>query len=126
MLFLFRSAPEVEKRIHSKWFRKFWEEPGYRRANLRYCSMKVVYSSIERAIIQQSNRHSTQKMQNFFFGFSTFSFRKMELVFLLRKFDYCSMQIVSNVHIVGISNFPYILHSDQTQMNSNSCSLQKH
>ena len=28
MLFLFRSAPEVEKRIHSKLFRKFWEEPG--------------------------------------------------------------------------------------------------
>ena len=34
MLFLFRSAPEVEKRIHSKLFRKFWrsrdtKEPAY-------------------------------------------------------------------------------------------------
>ena len=37
MLFLFRSAPEVKKRIHSKLFRKFWEEPGYKRANLHYC-----------------------------------------------------------------------------------------
>ena len=28
MLFLFRSAPEVEKRIHSKLFRKFWRNRG--------------------------------------------------------------------------------------------------
>ena len=28
MLFLFRSAPEVEKRIHSKFFRKFWRSRG--------------------------------------------------------------------------------------------------
>jgi len=28
MLFLFRSAPEVEKRIHSKLFRKFWRSRG--------------------------------------------------------------------------------------------------
>ena len=28
MLFLFRSAPEVEKRIHSNLFRKFWRSPG--------------------------------------------------------------------------------------------------
>ena len=34
---MFRSAPEVKKRIHSKLFRKFWEEPGYKRANLHYC-----------------------------------------------------------------------------------------
>jgi len=38
MLFLFRSAPEVKKKIHSKLFRKFWEEPGYTRANLHYCT----------------------------------------------------------------------------------------
>ena len=37
MLFLFRSAPEVEKRIHSKLFRNFLEEPGYKRAGLHYC-----------------------------------------------------------------------------------------
>ena len=37
MLFFLRSAPEVEKRIHSKLFRKFWEEPGYKRADLHYC-----------------------------------------------------------------------------------------
>ena len=28
MLFLFRSAPEVEKRIHSKLFHKFWRSRG--------------------------------------------------------------------------------------------------
>ena len=28
MLFFFRSAPEVEKRIHSKLFRKFWRSRG--------------------------------------------------------------------------------------------------
>ena len=28
MLFLFRSAPEVEKRIHSKLFRRFWRSRG--------------------------------------------------------------------------------------------------
>ena len=28
MLFLFRSAPEDEKRIHSKFFRKFWRSRG--------------------------------------------------------------------------------------------------
>ena len=28
MLFLFRSAPEVEKRIHSKFFCKFWRSRG--------------------------------------------------------------------------------------------------
>ena len=38
MLFLLRSAPEVEKRIHSKLFRKFWEEPGYKGAGLHYCT----------------------------------------------------------------------------------------
>ena len=38
MLFLFRAAPEVEKIIHSKLFCKFWEEPGYKRANLHYCT----------------------------------------------------------------------------------------
>ena len=38
MLFLFRSAPEVEKRIHSKLFRNFLEEPGYKRAGLHYCN----------------------------------------------------------------------------------------
>ena len=43
MLFLFRSAPEVKKRIHSKLFRKFWEEPGYKRANLHYCTC-LIYS----------------------------------------------------------------------------------
>ena len=37
MLFLFRSAPEVKKRINSKLFHKFWEEPGYKRANQHYC-----------------------------------------------------------------------------------------
>ena len=41
MLFLFRSAPEVKKRIHSKLFRKFWEEPGYTRANLHYCTFTL-------------------------------------------------------------------------------------
>ena len=46
MLFLFRSAPEVEKRIHSKWFRKFWEEPGYRRANLHYCKLLFMSCTI--------------------------------------------------------------------------------
>ena len=40
MLFLLRSAPEVEKRIHSKLFRKFWEEPGYKGAGLHYCTKK--------------------------------------------------------------------------------------
>ena len=40
MLFLFRSAPEVEKRIHSKLFRNFLEEPGYKRAGLHYCNHK--------------------------------------------------------------------------------------
>ena len=28
MLFLFKSAPEVEKRIHSKLFRKIWRSRG--------------------------------------------------------------------------------------------------
>ena len=40
MLFLFRSSPKVKKRIHSKGFRKFWEEPGYKRANLHYCTWR--------------------------------------------------------------------------------------
>ena len=40
MLFLFRSAPEVEKRIHSKLFRNFLEEPGYKRAGLHYCNVE--------------------------------------------------------------------------------------
>ena len=38
MLFLFRSTSEVEKRINSKHFRKFWDEPGYKRADQTYCS----------------------------------------------------------------------------------------
>ena len=42
MLFLFRSAPKVEKRIHSKFFRKFWEEPGYKRTDLHYCTSKCI------------------------------------------------------------------------------------
>ena len=46
MLFLFRSAPEVKKRIHSKLFRKFWEEPGYKRANLHYCTKNLTICSV--------------------------------------------------------------------------------
>ena len=46
MLFLFRSAPEVEKRIHSKLFRKFWrsrgtEEPAYITVQERERKVKV-------------------------------------------------------------------------------------
>ena len=46
MLFLFRSAPEVEKRIHSKLFRKFWrsrgtKEPAYITVVMWYYSVKV-------------------------------------------------------------------------------------
>ena len=44
MLFLFRSAPEVEKRIHSKLFRKFWrsrgtKEPAY--INVHRCEVHI-------------------------------------------------------------------------------------
>ena len=42
MLFLLRSAPEVEKRIHSKLFRIFLEEPGYKRAGQTYCIWKWI------------------------------------------------------------------------------------
>ena len=39
MLFLFRSAPEVEKRIHSKLFRKFWRSRGTKEpAYITVCS----------------------------------------------------------------------------------------
>ena len=43
MLFLFRSAPEVEKRIHSKFFRKFWrsrgtKEPAYITVHTHNCT----------------------------------------------------------------------------------------
>ena len=48
MLFLFRSAPEVKKIIHSKLFRKFWEEPGNKRANLHYCSISIKYYYLSR------------------------------------------------------------------------------
>ena len=48
MLFLFRSAPEVEKRIHSKLFRNFLEEPGYKRAGLHYCKSLLSYKQISR------------------------------------------------------------------------------
>ena len=48
MLFLFRSAPEVEKRIHSKLFRKFWrsrgtKEPAYITV---HCSILKVFQEI--------------------------------------------------------------------------------
>ena len=64
MLFLFRSAPKVKKRIHSKLFRKFWEEPGYKRANLHYCiclefciifspkSMKTLLLSVDKCLYE--------------------------------------------------------------------------
>ena len=47
MLFLFRSAPEVEKRIHSKLFRKFWrsrgtKEPAYITVLDKYFPEKTV------------------------------------------------------------------------------------
>ena len=32
-------APAVEKTIHSKLFRKFWEGPGYKRADQTYCNI---------------------------------------------------------------------------------------
>ena len=46
MLFLFRSASKVEKRIHSKFFRKFWEEPGYKGTDLHYCNWRTPSSPL--------------------------------------------------------------------------------
>ena len=48
MLFLFRSAPEVEKRIHSELFRKFWrsrgtKEPAYM-LGMSYACANMVHS----------------------------------------------------------------------------------
>ena len=43
MLFLFRSAPEVEKRIHSKLFRKFWRSRGTKEP--AYITVVVLYSN---------------------------------------------------------------------------------
>ena len=57
MLFLFRSAPEVEKRIHSKLFRKFWrsrgtKEPAYITVTLSdFCLEKPLpLSSVKGAV----------------------------------------------------------------------------
>ena len=57
MLFLYRSAPKVEKRIHSKFFRKFWEEPGYKRTDLHYCSNDD--DGVLREIVMRANTHGT-------------------------------------------------------------------
>ena len=51
MLFLFRSAPEVEKRIHSKLFRKFWrsrgtKEPAYITVNTVRMGSRYLTASI--------------------------------------------------------------------------------
>ena len=61
MLFLFRSAPEVKKRIHSKLFRKFWEEPGYTRANLHYCMCNIT-------ILTPNSPKQQRKISNFVVG----------------------------------------------------------
>ena len=54
MLFLFRSAPEVEKRIHSKLFRNFLEEPGYKRAGLHYCIKSTTKQNERKEEIQKA------------------------------------------------------------------------
>ena len=53
MLFLLRSAPEVEKRIHSKLFCKFLEEPGYKRAGLHYCNIDVNIGALSRPELEK-------------------------------------------------------------------------
>ena len=77
MLFLFRSAPEVEKRIHSKLFRKFWrsrgtKEPAYitvvhgATATWCACHFERLLSSAgtqpddQRTIVRKGNRTNVQ------------------------------------------------------------------
>ena len=36
--FCLDQLPKLKKRIHSKLFGKFWEEPGYKRADQTYCT----------------------------------------------------------------------------------------
>ena len=60
MLFLFRSAPEVEKRIHSKLFRKFWrsrgtKEPAYITVPLQ---MVCLYTGIYGLPLPMASRQS--------------------------------------------------------------------
>ena len=86
MLFLFRSAPEVKKRIHSKLFCKFWEEPGYTRANLHYCTYCTCWWKSNLAWLCQSPPFGQQCSH-----FSIMIWAKAKRVFLL------SRQIVSSV-----------------------------
>ena len=58
MLFLFRSARKVEKRIHSKFFRKFWEDPGYKRTDLHYCTQKYEFVLQTRLIYEHCKQNS--------------------------------------------------------------------
>ena len=67
MLFLFRSAPEVEKRIHSKLFRKFWrsrgtKEPAYITVHPQRYQTTIAYSdSVPK---QKENESESDLMEN--------------------------------------------------------------
>ena len=68
MLFLFRSAPEVEKRIQSKLFRKFWrsrgtKEPAYITVpELHQVSLSVRESRLDNDQTQSNNKFSRLKI----------------------------------------------------------------
>ena len=76
MLFLFRSAPEVEKRIHSKLFRKFWrsrgtKEPAYITVMICRCSdhwsmffsiaLNLLLESMTLIISRYTHKHTTNE-----------------------------------------------------------------
>ena len=50
MLFLFRSAPEVEKRIHSKLFRKFWRSRGTKEP--AYITVPNLSHALDHSLVQ--------------------------------------------------------------------------
>ena len=65
MLFLFRSAPEVEKRIHSKLFCKFLEEPRYKRAGLHYCTHNQILLICKKTSSSRSDLRSSLVVSSF-------------------------------------------------------------
>ena len=74
MLFLFRSAPEVEKRIHSKLFRKFWrsrgtKEPAYITVmeNKNECQMAKVLKNIRYLFWTPSLKGTYQNTRHWYF-----------------------------------------------------------
>ena len=79
MLFLFRSAPEVEKRIHSKLFRNFWrsrgtKEPAYITVLFmtkmccyffftKILSMHKIATAISNELVFDNNQHTARALK---------------------------------------------------------------